>query len=225
MPQTLAIAHRGDPVAARENTMAAFDAAVRHGADMVELDLRRAKDGTIVVVHDATLGRLWGDERAVSDLDLEDIRRIGQGDIRIPTFVEVLDAFGIPLMVDFTGPEVVEAALRAATEASALSRCLFVSGHLGVLRHLRAHSSRARIGLSWIERDPPSSTLLRELGAEFWNPFFALAKTEHVAAVHELGIGVSTWTVDKTRHMARVKKAGVDAIVSNQIVELVDFLS
>ena len=37
---TIAIAHRGDPVGQRENTMPAFEAAVHQGADMVELDLR-----------------------------------------------------------------------------------------------------------------------------------------------------------------------------------------
>ena len=56
-------------MAERENTLPAFAAAVREGADMVELDLRRTRDGGIVVLHDATLARLWGDERKVADLD------------------------------------------------------------------------------------------------------------------------------------------------------------
>jgi glycerophosphoryl diester phosphodiesterase len=38
--------------------------------------------------------------------------------------------------------------------------------------------------------------------------------------VHALGLKVSTWTVDKPRHMARVRAAGVDAIVSNRIADL-----
>jgi glycerophosphoryl diester phosphodiesterase len=54
----IAIAHRGDPIAERENTLPAFEAAVLAGADMVELDLRRTADGEIVVLHDATLSRL-----------------------------------------------------------------------------------------------------------------------------------------------------------------------
>ena len=46
---------------------------------MVELDLRRTRDGEIVVLHDATLARLWGDERKVADLDLAAVREIGRG--------------------------------------------------------------------------------------------------------------------------------------------------
>jgi glycerophosphoryl diester phosphodiesterase len=38
--------------------------------------------------------------------------------------------------------------------------------------------------------------------------------------VHGLGLKVSTWTVDKPRHMARLVAAGVDAIVSNRIRRL-----
>lgn len=221
---TIAIAHRGDPVGQRENTMPAFEAAVHLGADMVELDLRRTRDGVIVVLHDPTLLRLWGIDRTVGDLDLAQIREIGEGDVRVPTLREVLAQFTIPLMVDFTGDEVVEGALDAVREADATDRSLFVSGHVGALRALRALSPEARIGLTWIERRSPPPSLLRELGAEFWNPYFRLATRARVAAVHDLGIKVSTWTVDEPRHMARVAKAGVDAIVSNRIAQLRRFL-
>ena len=222
---TIAIAHRGDPVGQRENTLPAFEAAVHQGADMVELDLRRTRDGVIVVLHDPTLLRLWGIDRPVGDLDLAQIRDIGQGDVRVPTLRRVLDQFTIPFMVDFTGDEVVQGALDAVREADAMDRSLFVTGHVGALRALRALSPEARIGLTWIERGSPPPSLLCELGAEFWNPYVRLATPSRVAVVHDLGLKVSTWTVDEPRHMARVVKAGVDAIVSNRIGELRRFLS
>jgi glycerophosphoryl diester phosphodiesterase len=83
----------------------------------------------------------------------------------------------------------------------------------------------ARIGLTWIEPEPPPPALLHELGAEYWNPMFRLITPERVADVHRLGLKVSTWTVDKPRHMTRVREAGVDAIVSNRIGELRRHLS
>jgi len=57
----LAIAHRGDPVAHRENTAAAVVAAIEQGADAIEVDVQLAADGTVVVVHDDTFARLWDD--------------------------------------------------------------------------------------------------------------------------------------------------------------------
>jgi glycerophosphoryl diester phosphodiesterase len=222
---TIAIAHRGDPLVERENTPASFAAAVGHGADMIELDLRRTRDGAIVVLHDATLSRLWGVDRSVADLELATLQAIGTGSERIPTLREVLLQIEIPLMVDFTEGEVVEGALDAVREADAVTRSLFVTGNVDALRQLRARAPEARIGLTWIEREPPAPSLLLELGAEYWNPMFRLVTAERVAAVHDLGLKVSTWTVDEHRHMARVSEAGVDAIVSNRIADLRHFLS
>ncbi len=45
-----------------------------------------------------------------------------------------------------------------------------------------------------------------------------------VAKVHETGRKVSTWTVDTPEDMAGVVSAGVDAVVSNRVAELVAFL-
>jgi len=48
----LVCAHRGASVAHQENTMAAFSAAVEMGADMIETDIRRTRDGRLVLHHD-----------------------------------------------------------------------------------------------------------------------------------------------------------------------------
>ncbi len=219
-----AIAHRGDPVRQRENTLQAFTAAVALGADMVELDLRRTRDDEIVVLHDQTLQRLWGVEASVGDLDLAQVQGIGHGDLRIPTLREVLDAVRLPLMVDFTRREVVPGGLAAVRAAGALERSLFVTGNVEALRLLRGLSAEARIGLTWVEGAAPPLPLLEELRAEYWNPMFGLVTPGGVAAVHAAGRLVSTWTVDDPRDMSRMVEAGVDALVSNRVKELVAFV-
>src|SRR5688500_3244289 len=55
--RAIVIAHRGASAAAPEHTTAAYDLAVQLGADYVELDVQRTKDGVLVVIHDATLDR------------------------------------------------------------------------------------------------------------------------------------------------------------------------
>jgi glycerophosphoryl diester phosphodiesterase len=213
---TIAIAHRGDPVGFRENTLEACASAVHLGADMVEIDLRRTNDGEIVVLHDQSLLRLWGVDKNVGDLDLPELKSIGS----IPTYRQVLEAVAVPLMVDFTRREVVEEALRVTMDAGALDRALFVTGNVEALRLLRTLSGEARIGLTWVKPDPPSPALLGELEAEYWNPMYQLITPSRVADVHDLGLKVSTWTVDARRHMRRMVAAGVDAIVSNRIAVL-----
>lgn len=51
------IAHRGASALAPEHTIAAYDLAILEGADYIELDVQRSSDGTLVVIHDATLDR------------------------------------------------------------------------------------------------------------------------------------------------------------------------
>ena len=51
------IAHRGASALAPEHTIAAYDKAVELGADYLELDVQRSRDGVLVVIHDATLDR------------------------------------------------------------------------------------------------------------------------------------------------------------------------
>ena len=220
-----AIAHRGDPVGARENTLAAFASALALGADMVELDLRRTADGAVVVLHDQTLTRLWGVDASVGDLAAAEVAALGGGAVTIPTLRTVLDAVPAPLMIDFTRREVVAGALAAVEAAEALERSLFVTGNVEALRQLRALSATARLGLTWTEGEVPPLAMLDELGAEYWNPMHDFVTAAGVAAVHEAGRYVSTWTVDRPDDMARVVAAGVDAVVSNQVATLVTCLS
>jgi glycerophosphoryl diester phosphodiesterase len=220
----IAIAHRGDPVGHRENTLPAFAAALAQGADMIELDLRRTRDGAIVVLHDQSLLRLWEREASVGDLDLSEVAGLGTAGVRIPTLREVLEQVDADLMVDFTRREVVAGALHQVMTAGALERCLFVTGNVAALRLLRGLSGGARIGLTWTEGADPPLRLLDELGAEYWNPMFSLVTAEGVAAAHAAGWLVSTWTVDEPSDMARMVASGVDAVVSNRIGDLVGFL-
>jgi len=222
----IAIAHRGDPIVHRENTLPAFAAALAQGADMLELDLRRTRDGAIVVLHDQSLLRLWELDASVGDLDLSEVARLGEGDVRIPTLRQVLETFPpeVELMVDFTRREVVAGALDQALSAGALDRCLFVTGNVEALRLLRGLSGRARLGLTWTEGADPPLDLLDELGAEFWNPMYSFVSAEGVAAVHQAGLRVSTWTVDAPAEVARVVADGVDAVVSNRVAQLVGLL-
>lgn len=66
---TLVIAHRGSHESRPENTLAAFAAAAENGADMVELDVRRTRDGQLAIFHDPELART-----SPANLTLEELR-------------------------------------------------------------------------------------------------------------------------------------------------------
>ncbi len=85
------IAHRGGPVYAPENTLAAFRNAIAVGADWIEMDVQMTRDGVLVVVHDETVDRTTNGTGAVGDLTLEQIHALDAGNgERVPTFDQVI---------------------------------------------------------------------------------------------------------------------------------------
>lgn len=72
------IAHRGGIVddAHPENSPASLEAAIAAGYWMVEVDVRRTRDGHAILQHDRTFQRAYGDPRAVTDMDWSDVRQL-----------------------------------------------------------------------------------------------------------------------------------------------------
>jgi myo-inositol-1(or 4)-monophosphatase len=107
-----ATAHRGDVERHRENTIAAVRSAVDAGADFIEVDVRVTRDGSVVLLHDATLERLWGLDRPVAEVDWAEVAALGSGDNRIPLLTDVLTVLsGTTLLIDVATPEVAAAAV------------------------------------------------------------------------------------------------------------------
>ena len=93
------MAHRGSRINRPENTLAAFEEAVRVGADGIELDVHLSQDGQVVVLHDETLDRTTDGSGFVHEWTLADLQQLDAGSWfdpafsgqRIPSLAEVLD--------------------------------------------------------------------------------------------------------------------------------------
>ncbi|PQA56777.1 glycerophosphodiester phosphodiesterase family protein [Siphonobacter curvatus] len=55
--EVLVVAHRGDWRYAPENSVLSLEHAIQMGVDIVEIDLKKTKDGVLILLHDATLNR------------------------------------------------------------------------------------------------------------------------------------------------------------------------
>jgi glycerophosphoryl diester phosphodiesterase len=75
----LVIGHRGASAHAPENTLAAFELALADGADGLEFDVRLARDGVPVVIHDSTLRRTTGRADKVAALSSSALAEIDVG--------------------------------------------------------------------------------------------------------------------------------------------------
>jgi glycerophosphoryl diester phosphodiesterase len=150
----LVIAHRGGPDRAPENTLAAFRTAIALGADGVELDCQRSRDGALVVIHDETVDRTTNGRGLVGNLTLAELRALdaGQGEA-VPTFEEVLalaQAGGVQLVAEIKSPELypgLELEMYRAVEAAGyLDHTIFISFDWEALKRLQAVSPTAQLG-------------------------------------------------------------------------------
>ena len=73
------IAHRGFSTVAPENTLAAFEAAIDAGAEILECDVQLTADGVPVIVHDPTLDRTTDGSGAVRDLAWSEVAELEAG--------------------------------------------------------------------------------------------------------------------------------------------------
>lgn len=95
----MVVAHRGEHRSHPENTLEAIEGAIRAGADLVEMDVRRSSDGQYLLMHDATVDRMTDGKGRVSEktwselsaLKVADKARTNAVPSRIPSLHEALE--------------------------------------------------------------------------------------------------------------------------------------
>ncbi len=225
----LVIGHRGLCGRETENTLSAFAAARRGGADGVELDVRLSADGELVVFHDQDLRRLAGRGERISELPLKSLREVVlPGGEVMPTLDEVLGELGAPMLVN------IELKAEAGRRRALVARVAAT-----VLRHGAGErvllSAFDPLVLAWSARQAPDlsrgflfhkrqpAALRRAWVAPILRPHalhpeHVLASRERVAEWHRRGYRLNCWTVDAPAEIRRLADLGVDAIITNDPV-------
>jgi glycerophosphoryl diester phosphodiesterase len=234
------VAHRGASGSAPENTLVAFELAVRQGADAIELDVRLTADGVPVVLHDATLDRTTSGRGPLTGLTQAQLQTLDAGarftpdlgrtfpfrgsGVRVPTLAEVLRALpATPILVEVKEPAAQEAVRRVLREEDAVGRCVLASEHHTALALFReppfavAASGReiAALYRSVLIRRVPQRVPYRTLSVPERYRGLQIPTRRFVAAARGLGCPVHVWTVDDPAAARRLWAAGVAGIVTN----------
>lgn len=214
--------HRGSSGSAPENTLAAFELAVRHGAHGVELDVQRSADGVVVVVHDETVDRTTQGTGRVVDLAAARLGNLG-----IPTLADVLDLLSptdLRVNVELKNGiepypgleedvEAVVGASRLAADAS--ERVLYSSFNHRSLARLADLGSRVPRGVLHVAAIVRPWEYAASFGAQALHPMALTVLASEVALAHEAGMAVHAWTVDDPAGVRALAAAGVDAVITN----------
>lgn len=234
------IGHRGASAIAPENTLAAFEAAFRDGADGIELDVTLSKEGVPVVIHDDTLVRTAGTGGWVWSKSIFELKSLDAGSWfaasfakeRIPTLAETLDLVRGKGIVNVEIKSSIEASRHGGPPPRELARAVVavIDAHADpetivvssfdprVLRHVARRAPRVKRGFLRSHRQIRPWWPFAVWGRpHFLHPDVPLAEE----AARWIGgfDKVLVWTVDGVLEQERLAALGVRALITNRPAE------
>ncbi len=220
----IAFAHRGARAQAPENTLEAFALAVELGATGLETDVWLTADGVAVLDHDGAI-RPRLRRRPIGQVVAADLPA------SMPTMAQLYRAVGCDLevSVDVKDPKAAAVVVAVARDA----------GGDGALRRLWLCSPDWRLAASWRELSPlvrlvdstrlrqvkegveKRASLLAENGVDALNMHHTDWSPGFTTMVHRFGLKAFAWDCQFERVVAKMLAAGVDAVYSDHVEEMV----
>jgi glycerophosphoryl diester phosphodiesterase len=236
-PGPLAFAHRGGASEAPENTMPAFEQAVRLGYTYLETDAHVTADGVLIAFHDDRLDRVTDGTGVIADLPWATVQQAKvDGREPIPRLEDLLAAWpDVRINIDPKHDRAAEPLAAAIVRTGSVDRVCVGAfsdkriakvkvltgpglctsmGPLEVARLVSA--SRGGPGVRGV-RSPCAQVPARHGRVPVVTPRF-------VATAHRLGVQVHVWTIDDPTEMARLLDLGVDGIMTDRPQVLKDLL-
>ncbi|WP_370102109.1 glycerophosphodiester phosphodiesterase [Streptacidiphilus sp. MAP12-20] len=243
-PGPLAFAHRGGTLGGPENSMPAFERAVRLGYRYLETDVHATADGVLVAFHDERLDRVTDGTGAVAALPWRTVSaaRIG-GREAIPTLEELLDAFPeVRFNIDVKAAGAVRPLVDAVRRTNAWDRVCagsFSDARLAAVRAAagpRLATSAGPRGVAAVKlraltggRAPLARAVRRQsicvqVPERIPGVGVPLVDRAFLETAHALGVQVHVWTVNEAEPIRALLDLGVDGIMTDRIDVLRDVL-
>ncbi len=223
------VAHRGLSGIEKENTNAAFVAAGNRSYYGIETDIHRTADGKIVVVHDANLKRVAGENVPVEEVSLAVAQSVvlfdkddtkNRFDLRVSTldnYISICKKYEkhcvLELKSDFTDAE-IEQIIHIIRGYDYLEQVTFISfGYENLLKLRKVLPNQSAQFLFMELTDEILERVVADkLDIDIY--YKALSK-EIVDRCHALGLVINCWTVDDKSDAEQLAEWGVDYITSN----------
>jgi glycerophosphoryl diester phosphodiesterase len=214
---------------------------------MIEADVRRTRDGVLVMLHDDGLERTTSGRGSVADVDLAELRRLDAGGWFSPAFAgevvptldelfELAELNGIALCLESKGETADEQLAVSAGIADAivardrLDRDVLSSFDHGALaatarRHPNLQLAPERLP----ERGPSTAASVvaqaRAVGASIVQHHHLDLAEEVVAGAHAAGIAIWAWPTTARDDLARALRLRVDGLMGDDVETMIDLLA
>jgi len=239
------IAHQGSSIQLPPNTIEAFQLALDQGADIIELDIWRSKDGTWVVIHDGNLSRIAGVDRDITKLTFEEIQSIDAGynfsdssgnylyrnrGYKIPSLEQVFKQFNnekINIEIKTISKLGLSDLVKLIKKYQMEQKVLVVSFSHNVIKKFRKISNN-QIATAASKRDIMRMIYFGKFpGFKFYFdafqiPFYSkkvkrygLKNSNWVKDMQIKGLEVHYWTIDNPKDIKNAVSLGADGIITN----------
>ena len=219
--------HRGDTSIFLENTIEAFQSAVSLGYQYLETDLRETSDGKIITFHDPNLKRITGANITISETKFSDIRmrRLPSREI-IPTIDELLEEFPDSFFnMDLKVNQIEEKVLKKINSHNALERVCLGSFNSRTIKKINSLEPKilTSMGISQVIMykffQKKNISKLIQIPTR-WNGIKVITK-KFIDRLHNDGLKVHVWTINKEKEMQSLIDLGVDGIMTDNASGLI----
>ena len=216
-------AHRGASEYRPENTMSSFRLGFEMGANGIETDVQKTKDGKLVLFHDNTLLRVTGEEGSVKDCTYEELQNFNVTrneysdkilllEDFLKEFAEKDLSFAIELKVDGIEKEVVDLIYKYGI----VKRVTVTAFELSRLVKIKEFAPKIRVGYLAKEISDKVIKYLLAFGVEEICPRVDAVNKENVEMLHRLGFNVRAWGIgSREDRMMAAYEAGTDGMTIN----------
>ena len=228
-------AHRGASEYAPENTFSSFYLGLLQGANGIETDVHKTKDGVLVLFHDDTVDRVSDCSGKISDFTWEELKQIkiygnsttGFYDriVTLREFLEKFSHYNINFAIELKGEDVESETLEMVKAFGIMNKTTFTSFNYQYIKRIKEIDSSARVG--WLTKsvDDETMTRLLEIGGEEISPKAELITEELMEKWRKAGLGVRAWGVSNLDLMKKMCRLKVDGMTVNFPDRLHTFLS
>ncbi|HVB30153.1 MAG TPA: glycerophosphodiester phosphodiesterase [Gemmatimonadaceae bacterium] len=218
LPRFERIAHRGAPREFPENSLEGFLRALERGADAVELDVHKTRDGGVVIHHDPDVRTPDGALRPISGLSRAEVESCRlAGGLRVPSLAQALEAIGprATVYIELKGHDVGAAAAAVASAHGA--RYALHSFDHDAIRALSASLPQLSYGILLDAGTPdPAAVAAAFSGRDIW-AHWTLADAALARRIHARAQRLLAWTVNDPAEADRLRLAGVDGVCTDDV--------
>jgi glycerophosphoryl diester phosphodiesterase len=230
----IAFAHRGGASEVPENTMPAFEHAVKLGYGYVETDVHATSDGVLLAFHDSKLDRVTDSKGVISEMTWDQVRGAKVDGLEpIPLFADLLTTWPtLRINIDPKKDNAVAPLVSVLREHNAIDRVC-----IGAFSDARLRRIRTELGPSLCTSAGPLETARLRFSSWGLGPVptgIAAAQVpvrqgpvpvvdrRFLDRAHRAGLVVHVWTIDDEAEMDRLLDLGVDGIMTDRPVILRD---